>query len=555
MKDRVLKDIGANESSIDWQSINWQLVKKRIRNLRRRIFRATREKKWNQVRSLMKLVLRSQANALLAIRRVTVTNKGKKTTGIDKKVYTSSRDRERLYQEIKTYTPWKASPTRRVYIPKANGKSRPLGIPTITDRVMQAIVKNALEPRWEAEFEANSYGFRPGRSTHDAITQAWNNFQNGRDKKWVLDADIKGAFDNIDHRFILDKLGNIPGRELIKQWLRAGYVESSQFNPTESGTPQGGIISPLLSNIALDGLEAVLSKHRKGCRGKAAKQYVYVRYADDFIIGGRTKEDLENILPTVKEWLAERGLTLNEEKTQIRHISEGFNFLGFTIIQHDGRCFTFPQKEKVLQFVRKNNDWLKQNPAASAEQVVRHLSIRLRGWGNYYRHGASKRMFSYVDDQLYRRLWLWIRRKHKKHHKRMAKQYFQPSRYGWKFQARHTNRRGHDQTITISRLMEIPITRHVKVQGTASPDDPSLAQYWEKRGEKIGKDLYPKGTRKHNVANQQNWKCPVCQESLFNGESIEMHHIKPVAEGGYEREDNLELLHKNCHRDFHGRRA
>jgi RNA-directed DNA polymerase len=174
--------------------------------------------------------------------------------------------------------------------------------------------------------------------------------------------------------------------------------------------------------------------------------------------------------------LAKRGLALNEDKTQIRHILEGFNFLGFTIIQHDGRCFTFPQKEKVLQFVKKNNDWLKRHPAASAEQVVKHFNVQLKGWGNYYRHGASKRVFSYVDDQLYRRLWLWIRRKHKKHLHRMANKYFQPSKYGWKFKAETKNRREEKQTVTINRLMGIPITRHVKVKGTASPDDPSLTQ-------------------------------------------------------------------------------
>lgn len=500
-------------------------------------------------------MLRSQANALISIRRVTVTNNGKKTPGIDKKVYTSSRDRARLYQEIKTYTPWKVKPTKRVYIPKTNGKNRPLGIPTIVDRVMQAIVKNAIEPRWEAKFEANSYGFRPGRSTQDAISQLWINFQDGRDKEWVLDADIKGAFDNIDHKFILSKIGIIPGRELIKQWLKAGYIEENQFNPTDSGTPQGGIISPLLANISLDGLEALLSTYRQGCKGKHAKQYIYVRYADDFIIGGRTKKDLENILPIVKEWLAERGLTLNEDKTQIWHISEGFNFLGFTIIQHDGRCFTFPQKEKVLQFVKKNNDWLKRNPAASAEQVVKHFNIQLKGWGNYYRHGASKRVFSYVDDQLYRRLWLWIGRKHKKHFRRMANKYFQPSKYGWKFKAETKNRREEKQTVTISRLIEIPITRHVKVRGTSSPDDPSLTQYWEDRWKKIGKNFYPKGSRKYNLAKQQSWKCPKCGESLFNGESIERHHITPVTDSGYEFEDNLELIHKNCHKDSHGKRT
>ncbi len=263
MKDRVVTDIGTTELETGWATRNWKLIQKRVRNLRRRIFRATQEKKWNRVRSLMKLMLRSQANLLLAIKRVTQINQGRKTPGIDGRIALTNEEREKLYLQVRNNTPWKVKPAKRIYIPKSNGKLRPLGIPAIRDRAMQAVVKNALEPSWEALFEARSYGFRPGRNTHDAISHSHARLNKGGCDLWVLEADIKGAFDNISHEFILTTMGLVPGRELIKQWLKAGYMEAEIFHETESGTPQGGIVSPLLANIALDGLDELLSQFIK----------------------------------------------------------------------------------------------------------------------------------------------------------------------------------------------------------------------------------------------------------------------------------------------------
>lgn len=270
MKDRVQLNIGVEEPSLEWSSIIWTTVEKRVRNLRQRIYRATKNGQWNKVRSLTKLMLRSHANLLMSVRKVTQENKGKRTAGIDKQLILTPKAKIKLVQEMLEYAAWKVKPAKRIYIPKADGKKRPLGILTIKNRVAQAIVKNAMEPSWEARFETHSYGFRPGRSTQDAIDQCWNRLRGNCKDKWVLDADIKGAFDNINQEYILKQLGNIPAKGLIKAWLKAGYVELKMFHDTTSGVQQGGVISPLLANIALDGMQQLIGN-----------KVGFIRYADD----------------------------------------------------------------------------------------------------------------------------------------------------------------------------------------------------------------------------------------------------------------------------------
>lgn len=548
---------GANgpEGLTDWQHADWRNANRQVRNLRRRIFRATRQGDWKRVHSLQKLMLRSYSNRLLAVRRVTQVNHGKRTPGVDQVLVKTPKARGKLVDNLATYQPWRTIPAKRVYIPKASGTLRPLGIPSIRDRALQAMVKNALEPSWEARFEATSYGFRPGRGCHDAIAQLFNLLNPRTRMKWVVDADIHGAFDNIDHNALLRTIGDVPGRELIRQWLKAGYVEGSRWHPTETGTPQGGVISPLLANIALHGMETAIGITRSR-RGTLSSNHAVVRYADDFVVTCTTREEAQQAIDRLIPWLAERGLTLSEEKTRIVHIKDGFDFLGFNIRQYDA---PYTKKRGVVLLIkpsrasvatirtRLRDEWLSMR-GHNVAQVTKRLNPIIRGWANYFRIGVSSRTFQALDTWMFHREIRYVRYSHPTKPWKWCKDQYWGS---WHHQRNDRWVFGDKRTGAILlKFHWFNIHRHILVKGTASPDDPALFEYWTHRQKQRAQVLSPS---QRKIAHRQGYVCEGCGESLLNDEELHIHHEQWRSRGGEDTYENLTLRHLYCHQQIHAR--
>ncbi|GAB3167601.1 group II intron reverse transcriptase/maturase [Myceligenerans halotolerans] len=478
---------GPRDFPEDWDQIDWGRAEAEVRRLRQRIFTASRAGEHRKVRSLQRLMLRSRANALVATRRVAQVNKGRKTAGIDGRTALWGSDRVELARWVQQHgRTSQVRPVRRIYIPKANGKRRPLGIPVIADRAAQAVVLNALEPEWEARFEMRSYGFRPGRSCHDAIEAIWLVCKGKSPQRaWVLDADLTAAFDRIDHDRLLDHLHGFPARERVARWLRAGVIENGSFAPTHEGTPQGGVISPLLMNIALHGMETAAGARHWTSRSWYGRSKqgtpVLVRYADDLVALCYSQEQAQQVKERLAEWLAPRGLSFNEDKTRIVALSEGFDFLGFNIrhYRNVGKLLIKPSKAAVKRFRARLRTEVRSLHGTNAIAVIGTLNPILRGWAGYYRAVVSKKTFSSIDNTLWWTLMKWGRRRHPAKSVRwVLHRYFgrfNPSRQD------HSVFGDQETGAYLVKLAWTPIRRYQMVNTDASPDDPALTHYWQQR--------------------------------------------------------------------------
>jgi RNA-directed DNA polymerase len=532
-----------------WSEIDWPAAEAAVRRLQGRIYRAAAAGKRRQVRNLQKLLIRSRSAKRLAVRRVTQQNAGRNTPGVDGVVCRTPESRMRLTDGL-SLRGHRPQPVRRVHIPKSDSRTRPLGIPTIRERALQMLVKMALEPEWETRFETNSYGFRPGRCTMDAIVALHLTLAHAGASAWLLDADISGCFDNIGHDPLLARLPVFT--TTIRGWLKAGTMELGTWKPTTTGVPQGGPLSPLVANVALDGMERLFGAEDKKGRHVLPSQrrdsnrgISLVRYADDLVVTAPTREILETyVVPKLSAFLAERGLKLSEAKTRIVHIDEGFNFLGFTVRRHRGVVLTRPQKEKVVQHLRTIHDFLRQHRQATPSQIIDSLNPVIRGWVNYYRHGASKHAFHTADYHTQAKLWRWAKRRH-------------PTKPAAWIRSRYFDSKGNfvDGRRRLARHDEVPITRYSKVQGKRSPLDPDDREYWElRRLRRLAETV--SSSKRLALLKRQDCRCAMCGVRFDPDEDlslIDAHHTTPRCHGGTDQLDNLQLVHRWCHHAHHTR--
>jgi RNA-directed DNA polymerase len=538
--------------TVEWNQINWRRAERLTFKLQKRIYRASERGDVKAVRKLQKTLINSWSNKVISVRRVTQDNTGKRTAGVDGIKLLTPKQRIKLVNQLKITG--KSQPTRRVMIPKpGTNESRPLGIPTMYDRALQAVVKAALEPEWEAKFEPNSYGFRPGRSCHDAIGAIFLNIR--YKAKYVLDADIAKCFDRINHKALLDKINTYPGlRNQIKSWLKSGVLDQGEIFPTKEGTPQGGVISPLLANIALHGMEERV-KQFVGNSMTQRNEISLIRYADDFVI---IHKDIEVVIACQKiiaEWLSDFGLELKPSKTKLTHTlneyngNVGFEFLGFHVQQHKvgnyrsanntkGTPLGFktlitPSKSKIKAHLAKIEEVIDTHNHSPQYALITRLNQIIRGWSNYYSTVVSQETFSKVDNLTYDKLRVWARKRGKGNINK-DKYWRTVGDRNWCFSTK--------EGLELAQHSTTPIIRHVKVKGNSTPYDGNWIYWSKRRGE------YPETpTRVATLLKTQKGKCTHCGLYFTTTDTVEVDHIQPRSLGGKDEYKNLQLLHKHCH--------
>lgn len=513
-----------------------------VKKLQTRIVKAQQNGRYNMVKALQWLLTHSFSAKILAVKKVT-ENKGKNTPGVDKVIWKTDKQKCEAVKEIKR-AGYSAQPLRRVFIPKKNGKKRPLGIPTMSDRAQQALYLQALDPIAETVLNNDTYGFRIKRSTADAIEAIFKAVSTNKGcAEWVIEGDIRACFDNIDHEWLKE---NIPlDRRILTQWLKAGIVFKGVYSGTDAGTPQGGIISPCLANLALNGLGSLLKRKfmtKKVIEGKEIYNKVHtIVYADDLIITGKSREFLENeVLPEIKKFMLERGLELSEEKTVITNIKDGFDFLGQNIRKYNGKVLVKPSRENTQRFLDNIREVIKKNPTVKQEELIDRLNPKIRGWANYHRHIVAKETFSYVDYHIYQALQSWCIRRHpKKPIRWINKRYFH--RIGtrnWVFAAKAKT----GEMIELLRANATKILRHIKIRKEANPYDPKWDIYFEEReGDRMFGSMTGR-KRLKEVWKKQGRKCCICKDEI-NKESGWKIHIEECGKKS--------IIHPECHERIH----
>jgi RNA-directed DNA polymerase len=480
---------------------------------------------------------------------VTQQNTGKRTPGVDGYTILKPNERITLYQQLLRYNVFqhRPKPAKRTFIAKKNGKLRPLGIPTIRDRVYQNVVKNALEPQWEVRFEATSYGFRPKRSTHDAISNLFNKLNTNSKKKWVFEGDFLGCFDHLNHNWIVEQTSSFSGNILIKRWLKMGYIEQGTLRKTTEGTPQGSIVSPLLANIALCGMEEEIGivyrktyKSNGGYKIDPKCKIGRILYADDFVIVTETKEQAESMYQKLIPYLQKLGIKLSEDKTKVTHIESGFDFLGFSLQQYKteqgNKLLIKPSKDSIRKAKSKIKDTFAVMRGRPVKEIIHVLNPIIRGYGQYWKHVVSKKTFGYIDNYVFLKIRKHLRQLHpRKSWKWINKRYFKKPHHGgnnkWILTCPLTN-------IQLLKMSGIKIERHVMVAYKNSPDDPNLKEYWEKRDRKVFNSENTLDRMK--LARRQGYRCALCKCTLQNGEKVTVRNLE-VSTGKFAK-----LVHVPC---------
>jgi RNA-directed DNA polymerase len=545
----------APDPAVCWHSIPWKKVYRTVRRLQARIVKAVAAGRWHKVKALVYLLTHSFAGRALAILRV-ISNSGAKTPGVDGILWNTPEAKSAAFTALRRHG-YQPQPLRRVYIPKSNGKRRPLGIPTLQDRAMQALYLLGLEPIAETTGDSYSYGFRKGRSCADALQRCHQLLCQRDSATWVLEGDIKSCYDRISHDWLLT---HIPmDKVVLRKWLQAGYIEAEAWHPTTEGTPQGGIISPVLANLTLDGLQATLHERFSATSRDARQHKVHlVRYADDFVITGSSQTLLtEQVMPLVQRFLRERGLELSAEKTKITPVTVGFDFLGQTVRRFGRTVLRRPAKGKVKTVLHRLRDTIKRSGHRTAGELIEHLNPLLRGWALYHCSAHCGQTFGYVDRVLNQRLWRWARRRHR--HRTgtwIGRKYWRVGPRGTKvFSGERLDEQGRTVVVRLFRASGLGKRPHVLIRGAANPYDPAWEEYFERRRTRGMLQHLAGRKRLRYLWQRQKGLCPICGEPLTAERGWHVHHRRWRVHGGADQAYNQELLHPNCHRQVHSQKG